>query len=955
MHRKIEESYENLKSLIEERQAFEAANPIPPYSTHPTTIDFLNTREKSLLQMAAALGDLEKVKECLEQGADVNLRGSDGGMAITAALTFGHLEVAKYLFEQGAHCRNVQLTDCEGEECQQWFLAELKKSFNQSFPSIEQDASSLNNTYLAPDNKFFSSAFSFSGGIPILNRLLELNEYELVQHANPLRHASDIDVLMTAISSRYNAIIPRVLDVTKEVDSKSLFTFQPLHEAIKVGNIELVEKLLEKGANINALGTMKLTPLLMACFLGNESLVTSLLEKGADPTLKSVEGNSALHLAAGSANSEIMTTLLNDPRLTALKYDRNIYGKTAFDSTENDISQSLIIDNITYYLRINYRDTDYLESEGYCNGLSFLFQLYSGMGKQDYFFATLALLATWDKDVTTLKKPFASDLPQAKFYKNLDELFEQWINDATLFQSLRVRPALKFGISQNQRKEQYRIVGREKPYEPVPIYVESGFSKNALASYRSREQLKEMFTWFLKMPNGMKFDIGGGQHAVACYLDEDGKFNFYDPNLSHKVAHLNTLDEFLNVLIDCKYIMIRKFAQDMTFSSKLGIFYFAKDRALIDFEKFEIFKESDLPKNKDDAALFQQNSPNGLTHLHVAVMTHSLASIRRLLNDGFCDLGAINSMRLTALDLAMMPGFYQQDILDIFLNSNQPLNFQLLFDKAVDDKQDDLAIRLLNEGRVEIDELSMSSIIYKYEAYHLFIIPQMDVKRRDCFGSTFLHYAARNHDPDFFIKMVSYGADPNVENAENESVIDVIMSRLYTGNVGMKGRKYECATAILPMLNNKELIKSLIAFANQLPSETKAEDVFFIPLLEKCKNNSALLNARDINGVVVLFHAVMCENVAAVETLLKIGCDVNTLTVPAANNILIGLLKNTNYPAESRIQIINLLLDYKINLQHVNAAGETAFSLLEKEENASIKTLFTKRGLLQPDQSPPRI
>ena len=529
MQHKILADYEALKTLIEQRQAFEAAHPIPPYITHPTTINYANAQGLTLLQLAAAAGDLEKVKECVARGANVNLESANQPLPIASALKSGEVEVAKFLFEQGANCQSVGLHDCGSEACKEWFLAELEKVFNQTYPDIKLNPDRINYIYIARANRFFNDSSTL-----ILSRLVELEKYDLIKH---VPDSSDAAVLIAAIKYKKTAFISKIMSEIKDVNVESLYTFQPIHAAIKAGDIELVMQLLKKGANINAQNMIKFTSLLDACENSNEELVQLLLEHGADTTLKTIDGDTALHIAARE-NAKIFAMLLQNFESTKLKYNINIYGESPLDIAiqyKNDevikllspgdlekiktskeygnkpvrIDQHEIIENFSYYLRNDYRDTSYF-SRGYCNGLIYLFLLYSAMRKEAYFYDTLRLLASWDKNIESLKKPFPDDLPQAKFYKNLGELFEQWINDSTVFQALSVEGI--FNIPQNQRKRQHQLISRDNLYEPTLL-----FSEFTTPAYRSKEQLREMFAWLFRMPPGVRIDIAGAQHATAGY------------------------------------------------------------------------------------------------------------------------------------------------------------------------------------------------------------------------------------------------------------------------------------------------------------------------------------------------------------------------------------------------------------------------------------------------------
>ncbi len=63
------------------------------------------------LMHAAAMGNIEFVKELLEEGADVDTRGPRGSTALMFAAGSGHVEIVKLLIESGA---NVSLEEAGG-------------------------------------------------------------------------------------------------------------------------------------------------------------------------------------------------------------------------------------------------------------------------------------------------------------------------------------------------------------------------------------------------------------------------------------------------------------------------------------------------------------------------------------------------------------------------------------------------------------------------------------------------------------------------------------------------------------------------------------------------------------------------------------------------------------------------------------------------------------------------
>jgi len=85
-----------------------------------------------------------------------------------------------------------------------------------------------------------------------------------------------------------------------------------IHEAFKAGNIEAVKQHLAAGTDVNAKGpNAGLTPLHRAAYYGLKEIVELLLDKGADVNAKEEVGWTPLHYAAAMSHKAIAELLLD--------------------------------------------------------------------------------------------------------------------------------------------------------------------------------------------------------------------------------------------------------------------------------------------------------------------------------------------------------------------------------------------------------------------------------------------------------------------------------------------------------------------------------------------------------------------------------------------------------------------------------------------------------------------
>ena len=85
---------------------------------------------------------------------------------------------------------------------------------------------------------------------------------------------------------------------------------QPPCNATEKGNSEVVEYLIEKGANVNAKNNCRNTPLLIAVTNGHTAIAKMLIDHDCNLELKNKSGKTALELAKGKGDKEIIQLIL---------------------------------------------------------------------------------------------------------------------------------------------------------------------------------------------------------------------------------------------------------------------------------------------------------------------------------------------------------------------------------------------------------------------------------------------------------------------------------------------------------------------------------------------------------------------------------------------------------------------------------------------------------------------
>jgi ankyrin repeat protein len=84
----------------------------------------------------------------------------------------------------------------------------------------------------------------------------------------------------------------------------------PLIVSAEEGRLDVVEFLVDSGANLNARNDLNYTALHVAAFHGHHSIVELLLRNGADGTVKDSTGSTPLHLSISRGHRQAAVELI---------------------------------------------------------------------------------------------------------------------------------------------------------------------------------------------------------------------------------------------------------------------------------------------------------------------------------------------------------------------------------------------------------------------------------------------------------------------------------------------------------------------------------------------------------------------------------------------------------------------------------------------------------------------
>lgn len=161
----------------------------------------------------------------------------------------------------------------------------------------------------------------FYVGSAVLARLVDAGDMEKVrevlERSDPAWRAADScdangqSLLHLAITRSRADLVQLILEFGADVEAKSRTGRSPLETAAAAGEALIAELLLARGASTERSAGSPLGPIHLSAAAGHTELLRLLLLKGAAPEEASADGRTALHLAAAEQRRECVEQLLS--------------------------------------------------------------------------------------------------------------------------------------------------------------------------------------------------------------------------------------------------------------------------------------------------------------------------------------------------------------------------------------------------------------------------------------------------------------------------------------------------------------------------------------------------------------------------------------------------------------------------------------------------------------------
>ncbi|KAJ9597346.1 hypothetical protein L9F63_011786 [Diploptera punctata] len=247
---------------------------------------------QNVMMTALKEGYVNLVKFILKCGMSVRHELPGWRTMLHAAVEYGHLELVQLLVDKGADVNNTSNV----YNATPLMLA-AEHGYMKGAKLLVEHGASVN--------------VRESRGLTALFFAAQNQNYEMVNFLSPLTSCDATDINSVICAAGCGDMEAALILVQNQcINSQDKWGNTALFLAACLGKHEVVEFLLEAGADVNYFNKDKRTPLLQAADLGHVMVVESLVEHGASVNTRNSFGDTALLLACQNGQHEIVEFLL---------------------------------------------------------------------------------------------------------------------------------------------------------------------------------------------------------------------------------------------------------------------------------------------------------------------------------------------------------------------------------------------------------------------------------------------------------------------------------------------------------------------------------------------------------------------------------------------------------------------------------------------------------------------
>lgn len=274
------------------------------------------------LHKAVIMGNEKAVELILSAGADIEAKNTrENATALNIAASRGELEIAKMLIKKGADVNAIKgsymliMDDILDWEA---FLASIKKhdnsATNRIWELLDENSEIIVMKWKPGDIPDINKKLTVINGI---NKILKMDGFYSRSAFENVKLRPDCTECLKKFIKNPGQVniekINRILieSIYPKIIKKGTRKSTPLHEAVLNRHIKLVKLLLDNGAEVNARDEDRETPLGVAADDGDLYILKLLISRGANINTKNSCGDTPLTEAAEEGHLDIVKLLIS--------------------------------------------------------------------------------------------------------------------------------------------------------------------------------------------------------------------------------------------------------------------------------------------------------------------------------------------------------------------------------------------------------------------------------------------------------------------------------------------------------------------------------------------------------------------------------------------------------------------------------------------------------------------